>query len=35
MAAREEICSFTKIRRRCEATVHELISRTEAIVLFA
>lgn len=26
--------SFIKIRRRCEATVRELISRTKAIVLF-
>ncbi len=34
MAARDDTLSFIKIRRRCEATVHELISRTEAIVLF-
>lgn len=35
MATREETWSFTKMRRKREATVHELISRTEAIVLFA
>jgi hypothetical protein len=35
MAAREEIWSFTKMRHKCEGTVHELISRTEAVVLFA
>ena len=34
MAARDETWSFMKIRRKCEATVHELISRTDAIVLF-
>ena len=34
MAAREETWSFINIRRRCEATVQELISRTDAIVLF-
>ena len=34
IAARDDTLSFIKIRRSCEATVHELISRTEAIVLF-
>ena len=34
IAAREVTWSFMKIRRKCEATVHELISRTDAIVLF-
>lgn len=31
MAAREETWSLMKIRRKCEATVQELISRTDAI----
>ncbi len=35
MAVREKTWSFTKIRRKCEATADKLISRHEAIVLFA
>jgi DNA-binding PadR family transcriptional regulator len=35
MAAREVTPNFVKIRRRCDETVHELMSSTEAIVLLA
>lgn len=35
MAAREKTWSFTKIRRKCEATADKLILRRKAIVLFA
>jgi hypothetical protein len=35
MAARELTSSLEKIRRRCEDTVQELMSSSEAIVLLA
>jgi hypothetical protein len=34
IAARDDTSSLIKIRRRCEAPVHELISKIEARVLF-